>query len=94
MSVKATTIVQTLALMTLGGFLTLTAFLGPTPGWMQSMWWVFLIMGVSIIVISLVEFGFAATHPTKIPCPYCTQRIVPKVRGFTGHLYLSRLDED
>ncbi len=94
MSVKSTTIVQTLALMILGGFLTLTAFAGRAPGWMEYMWWVFLIMGILIIVISLVTLGFGATHPTKITCPYCTQKIVPKVRGFTGHLYFSRLDDD
>ena len=69
-------------------------FLGRSPELMKEIWWVPVAVGAAIVLACLVSIGFVATQPTKIPCPYCNENIVPKVRTMSGHLHLSRLDED
>jgi hypothetical protein len=61
---------------------------------MEQIWWAPLGLGILILLLSFINVGFVATQPTKIPCPYCHEKILPKVRIATGHLHLSRLDED
>jgi len=65
-----------------------------TPGFMEQYWWAPLGLGIFIFLIALINIGFVATSPTKIPCPYCHEKIVPKVKTMSGHLRLSRVDED
>jgi hypothetical protein len=64
------------------------------PGFMEEIWWLPLVVGGVILLGSLITIGFVATQPTKISCPYCHEKIVPKVGMMSGHLRLSRLDED
>ena len=94
MSYKTNDILVTVMMMVLGGFLTLIGYsLLEFPGAMETIWWAPLGLGILAILLGLVSIGFVATQPTKIPCPYCGEKIVPKCRA-TGHLRLSRLDED
>jgi len=81
-------------LMVLGAFFVLIGFVSREPGFMERAWWVPISIGGVILLSCLINIGFVATQPTKIPCPYCNEKIVPKVRTMSGHLRLSRLDED
>lgn len=56
--------------------------------------WVLLIIGISMLVFGVVSIGFVATQRTRIPCPYCSEKVVPIVKQGSGHLRLSRRDED
>ena len=94
MSRRTSEILRTMGYLAVGIFLTLTALTSTVPRAIQQMWWIFLIIGIALTAGSLIEFGFAATHPNKIPCPYCGKNTVPKARHMTGHLYLSRSDDD
>jgi hypothetical protein len=61
---------------------------------MEEAWPIVVGVGAAILLVCLGSVGFAATQPREIPCPYCKEKIVPKVRTLSGHLELSRLDED
>ena len=87
--------IMTLVLITiLGVGFIAVGLLGRSPELMKEMWRPALGVGLAILVACLIDIGFVATQPTKIPCPYCNEKIVPKVRTMSGHLHLSRLDED
>lgn len=87
MSIRTGAIIQTLGMLGVGIFLTVMALVGRlSPGLTAG-------IGVAIITVSLIQFGFAVTHPARTPCPYCSQKILPKVRESNGHLYLTRLDD-
>jgi hypothetical protein len=95
MSNRAYNILITVMVILIGGCLTLIGYLLLRLPWvMETIWWAPLALGIVCILGGLVSIGFDATQPTKIPCPYCREKIVPKVRGLSGHLHLSRLDED
>jgi len=49
-----------------------------------------LVLGIVILVVSAVAVGFVATQRVRMPCPHCGQSIVPRVKGWSGHLYLSK----
>lgn len=49
-----------------------------------------LVLGIVVLVISAVAVGFVATQRVRMPCPHCGQSIVPRVKGLSGHLYLSK----
>ena len=93
MSYRAHDTLVLVMMVLIGGFLTLIGFVSRWPGFMEEFWWGPLGLGICIILLSLVNIGFVATQPTKIPCPYCHEKMLPKVR-MNGHLRLSRLDED
>jgi len=93
MSYRAYDILMLIMLIIIGGFLLLMGFVSRLPGLMEEIWFLPLAAGALILLLSLVNIGFVATQPTKIPCPYCNEKIMPKVR-MSGHLRLSRLDED
>ena len=94
MSYKAYDILILIMMLLLGGMFILVGFVGRWPGIMEGIWWMLVGVGIAIVVGVMVSIGFTATQPTKIQCPYCQQKIVPKVKWSTGHLHLSRLDED
>ena len=94
MSYRTNDIVMLLFLMVIGGFLRLIGLASRLPGFMQDVWFVPLVLGAVILLASLISIAFVATQPTKIACPYCQEKIVPKVRGMSAHLRLSRLDEE
>jgi hypothetical protein len=93
MSYRTNDIIMLIFFMVIGGFLLLIGFSSRLPGFMEEIWFLPLAGGAVILLASLISIGFVATQPTKIPCPYCHEKIVPKVR-MNGHLRLSRLDED
>lgn len=80
-------------MMLLGASLVGIGFMSRTPDGMEKIWWAPLGVGIAILATCLIEIGFVATEPREIACPYCSEKIVPKV-GMSGHLRLSRLDED
>jgi hypothetical protein len=84
--------VQVMIMVVGGAFLGL-GFAIRVPGFTEEMWWLPVAVGAVILLVSLVNIGFVATQPTKTSCPYCKEKIVPKVK-MNGHLQLSRLDED
>jgi hypothetical protein len=93
MSYRTNDVIVLIFLMIIGGLLLLIGFGSRLPGFMEEIWFLPLAAGAIILLASLISIGFVATQPTKIPCPYCNEKIVPKVR-MNGHLRLSRLDED
>jgi hypothetical protein len=93
MSYRAYDILMLIMLIIIGGFLLLMGFVSRLPGLMEEIWFLPLAAGALILLLSLVNIGFVATQSTKIPCPYCNEKIMPKVR-MSDHLRLSRLDED
>jgi xanthine/uracil permease len=94
MSYRTNDIMVLVLVMILAAALVGVGLLSRSPELMQHMWWLPVVLGAGILLGCLVGIGFSATQPTKIPCPYCKEKIVPKVRTGSGHLYLSRLDED
>ena len=94
MSYRTNDIMVLLLIMVLGAGFIGVGLLGRSPELMEKMWAIPLGVGIGILLTCLVNIGFVATQPTKIPCPYCKEKIVPKVRAMSGHLDLSRLDED
>ena len=52
-----------------------------------------LVLGVVVLLAGIMSIGFTATQSTEMPCPHCGKKIVPKVKGGSGHLYLSRKEE-
>ena len=93
MSYRTNDILVLVLIMILGAAFVAIGFVSRRPGLMEEIWWAPLGIGASMLLGSLVNIGFVATEPTKIRCPYCNEKIVPKVR-MNGHLRLSRLDED
>ena len=87
--------ILTLVLITiLGGAFVAVGLLSRRPDLMEDIWWIVVAFGGAILLSCLVSIGFVATQPTEMPCPYCNEKIVPKARTMSGHLRLSRLDED
>jgi hypothetical protein len=72
----------------------LTGYASRLPGLMEEIWWMPFALGGVILLGSLISIGFVATQPTKMPCPYCHEKVLPKVRMMSGHLHISRPDED
>ena len=52
-----------------------------------------LVLGVVVLLAGIMSIGFTATQSTEMPCPHCGKKIIPKVKGGSGHLYLSRKEE-
>ena len=94
MSYRTNDILVLVLIMILGAGFVAIGFLSRRPELMEEIWFAPLGVGAAILLGSLVNIGFVATQPRKIPCPYCNEKIVPKVRTASGHLHLSRLDED
>ena len=94
MSYRAYDIWVVLMLIAIGGAWMGIGYASRFPGLMERIWWAPFGLGILILLLSLVNIGFTATQPTKIPCPYCHEKVLPKVRMGTGHLHLSRSDED
>jgi len=80
-------------LIVMGVAWVVIGFVSRSPGFMEEIRWIPFALGIVTLLGSLISIGFVATQPTKIPCPYCHENIVPKVR-MNGHLRLSKLDED
>lgn len=80
-------------LLVVGAVFAGMGWVSRSPGFVERIWWLPFGLGIVILLLALVNIGFVATQPTKIPCPYCNEKVVPKVR-MNGHLRLSRLDED
>ena len=94
MSYRTGDILTLVLLMILGGAFVAVGLLSRRPDLMEDIWWIVVAFGGAVLLSCLVNIGFVATQPAKIPCPYCNEKIVPKVRTMSGHLRLSRLDED
>jgi len=93
MSYRGNEVLVLVLMMIVGGFLVGIGFASRMPGFMEEMWWFPVIVGGAILLGMLINIGFVATQPTRISCPYCHEKVVPKVK-LNGHLRLSRLDED
>ena len=93
MSYRTNDIFALVLMMILGASFVGIGFISRRPGLMEEIWWAPLGVGAIMLIACLVSIGFVATAPTNIGCPYCNEKIVPKV-GMNGHLRLSRLDED
>jgi hypothetical protein len=94
MSYRTNDILVLVMLIFIGVGFAVIGLVSRIPGFMEQNWWAPLGIGILIFLVSLINIGFVATEPTKIPCPYCHEKIVPKVKSMSGHLRLSRLDED
>jgi len=94
MSYRTNDVMTLVLVMILAAGLVVVGLLSRSPQFIEDMWWLPVVTGSAVLLTCLVGIGFSATQPTKIPCPYCKEKIVPKVRTASGHLYLSRLDED
>jgi len=94
MSYMANAALSMVMLTLIGVYLIVVGFGSRSPGLAEGLWWVSLGLGIVIVLGSLISVGFVATQPAKIPCPYCQEKILLKVRIGSGHLQLSRLDED
>ena len=94
MSYRTADILTVVLLGILGAGFVGIGLLGRRPELLKDVWWIVVAFGGAILLSCLVSIGFVATQPTKIPCPYCNEKVVPKVRTMSGHLRLSRLDED
>ena len=93
MSYRTYDVLVLLLVMVVGAAFIGIGFASRLPGFIEEVWGLPLAVGGVILLLSLVNIGFVATQPTKISCPYCKEKVVPKVR-MNGHLRLSRLDED
>ena len=94
MSYRTADILTVVLLGILGAGFVGIGLLSRRPELLKDVWWIVVAFGGAILLSCLVSIGFVATQPTEMPCPYCNEKIVPKVRSMSGHLRLSRLDED
>ena len=94
MSYRTGDVLNLVLLAILGAGFMAIGFMSRRPVLMEDIWWILVAFGGAVLLICLVNVGFVATQPTKIQCPYCNEEIVPKVRTMSGHLRLSRSDED
>jgi len=94
MSYRTGDILTVVLLGILGAAFIGIGLLARTPGPLTHNWWVVVAFGGAILLSCLVSIGFVATQPKNLPCPYCNEKIVPKVGTLSGHMRLSRSDED
>ena len=94
MSYRTNDILVLVLIMILGAGFVAVGLLSRRPELVGEIWWVLVSIGGVILLSCLINIGFVATQPTKIACPYCNEKIVPKVRTASGHLHFSRLDDD
>jgi len=93
MAYRTNDILTVVLLGILGAAFIGIGLLGRRPESLTHDWWIVVAFGGAILFSCLVSIGFVATQPTNLPCPYCNEKIVPKVRAVSGHMRLSRLDE-
>ena len=94
MSYRTGDILTVVLLGILGAGFVGIGLLSRRPELLEDIWWIVVAFRAAILLSCIVSIGFVATQPTEIPCPYCNEKIVPKVRTISGHLRLSGLDED
>jgi hypothetical protein len=94
MSYRTGDILYLVLLGILGAGFVGIGLLGRRPELLADVWWIVVAFGGVILLVCLASIGFVATQPTSLPCPYCNEKIVPKVRTISGHMHLSRLDKD
>jgi len=93
MTYKAYDFLVLVMLLVLGVALIALGWAGTEPGLEDLAGWFVLVLGIGMLVAGIVSIGFTATQSTEMPCPHCGKKIVPKVKGGSGHLYLSRKEE-
>jgi hypothetical protein len=71
------------ALIVLGVFLR-------RPDFGERVWWVVMVVGIALAIVGVVSISFSTKQPIELDCPYCSGKIVPRVKSSTSHLYLAK----
>ncbi len=69
------------ALIVLGVFLR-------RPDFGETVWWVVMGVGIALAVVGLISIAFSTKQTIDLCCPYCGEKIVPRVKSSTSELYL------
>jgi hypothetical protein len=94
MTYKRYDILTVLVWVVLGAALMILGFFLRRPDFGGAVWWVVMGIGIALTVVGIVSIGFTTRQADELHCPYCGERIVPRVKSSTSQLYLSKGEEE
>jgi DNA-directed RNA polymerase subunit RPC12/RpoP len=75
------------ALIVLGVFLK-------RPDFGERVWWVVMGVGIALVAVGIVSIVFSMRQDVELDCPHCGEKVVPRVKSSTSHLYLTTMEEE
>ena len=94
MTYKRYDILTVLVWVILGAALIVLGLFLRTPDFGEAVWWVVMGVGIALAVVGIISIGFTARQAVEMQCPHCGEKVVPRVKSSTSHLYLSTEEEE
>ena len=94
MTYKRYDILTVLVWVILGAALIVLGLFLRTPDFGEAVWWVVMAVGIALAVVGIISIGFTARQVVEMQCPHCGEKVVPRVKSSTSHLYLSKGEEE
>jgi sulfite exporter TauE/SafE len=94
MTYKRYDMLTVLVWVILGAALTVLGVFLRRPDFGEAVWWVVMGVGIALVVVGLISIAFSTKQTIELSCPHCGEKIVPRVKSSTSHLYLATGEEE
>jgi hypothetical protein len=94
MSYKRYDILTVLVWVVLGAALIILGIFLRRPDFGEAIWSVVMGVGIALAVVGIVSIALTARQGVDLECPYCSGKIIPRVKSSTSQLYLSKGGEE
>jgi low temperature requirement protein LtrA len=94
MTYKRYDILTVLVWVILGAALIVLGLFLRRPDFGERVWWVVMGVGIALVVVGIVSIGSTARQDVELDCPHCGEKVVPRVKSSTSHLYLTTVEEE
>ena len=94
MTYKRYDILTVLVWVVLGAALIVLGLFLRRPDFGERVWWVVMGVGIALVVVGIVSIGSTARQDVELDCPHCGEKVVPRVKSSTSHLYLTTVEEE
>ena len=93
MTYKRYDMLTVLVWVVLGAALIVLGLFLRRPDFGERVWWVVMGVGIALVVVGIVSIGSTARQDVELDCPHCGEKVVPRVKSSTSHLYLTTVEE-
>jgi DNA-directed RNA polymerase subunit RPC12/RpoP len=94
MTYKRYDILTVLVWVILGAALIVLGVFLRRPDFGAAIWWVVMAVGIALAIVGLISIAFSMRQRAEIECPYCSGKVVPRVKSSTSELYLTKYEEE
>jgi len=93
MTYKRYDMLTVLVWVVLGAALIVLGLFLRRPDFGERVWWVVMGVGIALVVVGIVSIGATARQDVELDCPHCGEKVEPRVKSSTSHLYLTTVEE-